>query len=154
MDLTQEQKATNFETCLHINRVRQLINRLVYLQLKRAEDHDQSKLEAPEVDLFTEYTPKLAASEYNSPEYQDFLKNLKPALDHHYGRNRHHPENHKNGVDDMNLIDILEMFCDWKAASERHNTGNLKKSIEINANRFNLAPQMVKIFENSINLFE
>lgn len=154
MELTLEQKATNFETLSHICRVRNLMNRLVFLQLKRSEEHDQSKLNSPEVELFTEYTPKLSKSEYNSPEYQEFLRNLKPALDHHYGRNRHHPENHKNGVDDMNIIDLLEMLCDWKAASERHNTGNLKKSIEINANRFNLSPQLVKIFENSINLFE
>lgn len=30
----------------------------------------------------------------------------------------------------MNLIDIVEMFCDWKAASERQLDGNLLKSIE------------------------
>ena len=72
-----------------------------------------------------------------------------PALAHHYANNRHHPEHHKNGVDDMTLIDVLEMLIDWKAASERHNDGNILKSIEKNADRFGLSPQLVKILENT-----
>ena len=64
-------------------------------------------------------------------------------------RNRHHPEHHKNGIDDMTLPDILEMFADWKASSERQNSGNILKSIEHNSGRFNINPQLVKIFENT-----
>lgn len=52
----------------------------------------------------------------------------------------------------MNLLDILEMLCDWKASSERHNDGNINKSIEINANRFNMSPQLVKILENTVKV--
>jgi len=112
--------------------------------------NDQSKLVNPEVKSFTKYTSKLAKCTYNSDEYKGYLKSMKPALDHHYACNRHHPEHYKDGVEDMNLLDILEMFCDWKAASERHNDGNIRKSIEINANRFGLSPQIVKIMENTI----
>lgn len=54
----------------------------------------------------------------------------------------------------MNLIDLLEMFCDWKAASERHNDGNLRKSIEINATRFGMSPDLVSIFENTMLLVD
>ena len=104
------------------------------------------------MELFTEYTSKLADVTYDSDEYKEYLGKLKPALDHHYANNRHHPEHHKNGIDDMNLIDIVEMICDWKAASERHNDGNIRKSIEINANRFGISPQMVKIMENTADL--
>jgi hypothetical protein len=52
----------------------------------------------------------------------------------------------------MNLIDLVEMLCDWKAASERHNDGNIRKSIEINASRFTISPQLVKILENTADL--
>jgi hypothetical protein len=150
--LTEPQKATNYDTFRHIERVRNLLNRCITDLLERGEKHDQTKLEAPEVELFTEYTPKLAACTYGSEEYQGFLKAIKPALDHHYANNRHHPEHHKNGVNDMNLLDIVEMLCDWKAASERHHDGNIRKSIEINANRFGLSPQLVKILENTADL--
>lgn len=54
----------------------------------------------------------------------------------------------------MNLLDLVEMFCDWKASSERHNDGNLLKSIDINATRFNLNPQLVKIFKNTVHFVE
>jgi hypothetical protein len=76
------------------------------------------------------------------------------ALQHHYDKNAHHPEHYKNGIEDMNLIDIMEMFCDWRAASMRHNNGNLRKSIEINGERFNMSPQLVKIFENTVGILE
>lgn len=148
-DLTLEEKATNFDTFRHIERVRNLLNACVVELLRRGELHDQSKLERPEVEIFTEMTAKLKASEYGSDEYNGFLKQMKPALEHHYARNSHHPEHHKNGINDMNLFDIVEMLVDWKAASERHNTGNIRKSIEINANRFGMSPQLTKILENT-----
>lgn len=150
--LTTDQKATNYDTFRHIERVRNLLNTCVVDLLRRAELHDQTKLESPEVEAFTEYTPKLATCTYGSDEYKGYLVAIKPALDHHYAHNRHHPEHHKNGVDDMNLLDIVEMLCDWKAASERHNDGNIRKSIEVNADRFRLSPQLVKILENTADV--
>lgn len=151
--LTESQKATNFETFRHIERVRNLLNLMVAELLRRGELHDQSKLASPEVEVFAEFTPKLAGSTYGSEEYEGFRQDMKPALDHHYANNRHHPEHFKGGVNDMTLIDVLEMLCDWKAASERHNDGNIRKSIEKNADRFGLSPQLVRILENTAELF-
>jgi len=150
--LSLEEKATNYDTFRHIERVRNLLNRCVKNLLKRGELHDQTKLAPPEVDAFTEYTPKLEGCTYGSEEYRGYLEKIKPALDHHYANNSHHPEHYKNGINDMNLLDIVEMLCDWKAASERHNDGNIRKSIEINANRFNMSPQLVKILENTADI--
>lgn len=150
--LTIEQKATNNDTFRHIERVRNLLNKCVSELLHRGERHDQTKLESPEVELFTEFTPKLAGSTYGSPEYEGFRKAMGPALEHHYANNSHHPEHWKNGIDDMSLLDIVEMLCDWKAASERHNNGNIRKSITINADRFKMSPQLVRILENTADL--
>jgi hypothetical protein len=75
---------------------------------------------------------------------------LKPALDHHYANNSHHPQFYKNGIDGMNLLDLVEMFFDWKAATERTKDGDIRKSIEINSTRFNISPQLVSIFVNTI----
>ena len=92
MTLTLEERATNNETFRHIERVRNLLNACVVELLKRGELHDQTKLESPEVEAFTEYTPKLAECTYGSDEYKGFLDAIKPALSHHYAHNRHHPE--------------------------------------------------------------
>lgn len=151
-NLSLEERATNNDTFRHIERVRNLLNACCIELMHRGELHDQSKLTNPEVALFTEFTPKLAGSTYGSAEYNQFKSEMGPALDHHYANNRHHPEHWANGIDDMNLIDLVEMLCDWKAASERHNDGNIRKSIEINADRFRMSPQLVKVFENTADL--
>lgn len=152
--LTKDQEACNYHTFRHIERVRNLLNKSIKVLMNRGENHDQSKLESPEVELFTEYTPKLKELTYNSPEYREMLVKLKPALDHHYANNRHHPEHFKNGVDDMNLFDLLEMICDWKASSERQHDGNIRKSIESNATRYGISPQLIKILENTADALE
>ena len=151
-DLTLEQQATNAATMTHIRRVQFYLHVFVRAILDRADVHDDSKLAPPEVVMFTEYTAKLAGMTYGSPEYEQCKKEMGPALAHHYANNRHHPEHFKNGIDDMTLLDLVEMFCDWKAATERHNDGNLRKSIEHNADRFEMSPQLVKIFENTVDL--
>lgn len=336
--LTEEQKATNYDTFRHIERVRNLLNRVAMKLLERGELHDQSKLVSPEVEAFTEYTGRLATTTYGSPEYDACKAAMRPALEHHYANNRHHPEfnrkneewrpiigfeqsyevssfgdirsitrlierpngngsflkesnllkqyitpkgylrlqlqyngkcknlmvhrivaeaflenkelkpevNHIDGnktnnkinnlewvtssenqqhayenylkkpaikyvvecpqldltsfgclemekmvrsvgyekvtaagiwssinnggkhfdlefigsnfetwmnspINDMNLLDLLEMMIDWKAASERHNDGNIRKSIEINGKRFEMSPQLIRIFENTVD---
>ena len=140
---------TNYETMQHIDNVQHFINVIVMELLRRGELHDKSKMSPEEVDIFVDYTPKLKACTYGSDEYKGFLAAMKPALDHHYGNNRHHPEHHKNGINDMDLVDIIELFCDWKAASLRHQNGNILKSIETNAERFQICPQLRQILENT-----
>lgn len=149
--LTIEQKACNDETWHHINRVQHYINIFVKELIDRAIAHDQSKLKTPEVEGFTKLTEKLKGLTYGSEEYKESLKELRPTLDHHYANNRHHPEFHKNGIKDMNLIDLVELICDWKAATERHNDGNIRKSLEINTKRYNISDELSGILENTVN---
>lgn len=142
------------ETQKHIEKVRKYIRFITDRLTTRGVNHDAGKLESPEVELFAEYTPKLAELEYGSDEYKECLTALKPALEHHYALYRHHPEHFPNGVNDMTLIDLCELIADWKAASERHNSGNLIKSIEINAERFNIDAQLKQILLNTAKVFD
>lgn len=155
-DLTLEEQACNFQTMRHIEKVRNYLSMMAIELLERARLHDQSKLQSPEVEAFTKLTPILSKLTFGSPEYNASKKELGEALDHHYAKNRHHPQHYKNGIRDMNLIDMIEMFCDWKAASERHNDGNLRKSITINGDKehFNFPPELIEIFENTVDLVE
>jgi len=152
-ELTLEEKATNNETREHIENVRNLLNIMVRELLRRGEIHDQSKLGDLERSTFVEFTPKLKGSTYGSEEYKGFLSEMKPALDNHYASNRHHPEHFKNGIKDMNLIDVLEMILDWRAASQRHQNGNVEKSVEVNRERFGLSDQLATIIINTYRDF-
>jgi Family of unknown function (DUF5662) len=151
--LSLEEKATNYDTITHIHHVAKNINKFVKALLTRGENHDATKLSRPEVEAFTNAAP-LKDMVYGSPEYQKSLDDLKPALEHHYRANSHHPQHYTMGIDGMSLVDIIEMFCDWSASSKRNKDGNLSNSIDINAERFNMSPQLVQIFKNSLYLLE
>lgn len=142
------------ETQKHIENVRKYIRFMIDKIDNRGVRHDASKLESPEVEIFAEYTPKLSTCAYGSDDYNRHLLEMKPALEHHYASNRHHPEHFVNGIDDMTLIDLIEMFCDWKASTLRHNDGNLLKSIETNAERFNMDGQLKQIFINTARMLD
>lgn len=144
-----EKYDSKVDTLLHIKRVNQLLTEAASELIRRANVHDNSKLQSPEKELFDEYTPKLKDCTYGSDEYKGYLKELKVALDHHYANNSHHPEHYKNGVNGFDLFDLIEMFFDWKAATERHIDGNILKSIEINKGRFQLSDQLCDIFTNT-----
>ena len=137
------------DTLLHIKRVNELMSMAAEELLRRARVHDESKLLSPEKELFDKLTPLLAGSKYMSEEYMGFLKELKPALDHHYANNPHHPEHHHDGVNGMGLFDVMEMFFDWKAASERHADGDIYDSISKNTDRFKIGPQLNSILINT-----
>jgi hypothetical protein len=144
----------NFATSEHIRLVAKNLMFFAKEILDRAAEHDASKLQPPEVDGFAVVTDQLAELTYMSPAYGEKLAELRPVLDHHYANNRHHPQFHKDGVRDMNLIDLVEMFADWHAASKRHNDGNIRKSIEKNSDRFEMGQALTRIFENTADLFD
>lgn len=138
----------------HRDLVSKLCNKFANMIRVRGKLHDASKLTDPEFPLFSEVTPKLAGLTYNSDEYKAMLGKLKPALDHHYANNRHHVEHYLNGISDMSLLDVVEMYLDWFAATKRHNDGNIRKSISINKERFKLSDELEQIFINTIELFD
>lgn len=142
------------ETLKHIRRVNELLIDASVELLRRAKVHDQSKLEEPEKSTFDEVTPLLSDLEFGTEEYTEATKRIKPALDHHYSKNPHHPQHYENGLNGMNLFDIMEMFFDWKAAGERTKEGDLRKSLEINSQRFGFSKQLKHIFENTINYLD
>lgn len=194
---------SNADTRKHQMRVMNLLCEVARELLVRGRTHDDSKLKEPEKSIFDEFTPKLKGSTYGSEEYKGFLASMKPALDHHYAHNRHHPEHfcwqcaicggvfsseeapevdwgdqkhrfcprcmpHDNssvvweaellhrsdgGIEGMTLIDLIEMLCDWKAASERHADGDVIKSIEINTGRFQIGDHLRMILLNTAKEF-
>lgn len=144
-----ELQDSTVDTLLHIKRVNELLMKACRILMRRAAVHDDSKLRSPEKELFDSLTPQLKGAIYGSEEYNGFLEAMKPALDHHYACNPHHPQHYSDGISGMNLFDLIEMFLDWKASSERQDTGNIVKSIEFNKKRFKICGQLTSIFKNT-----
>jgi hypothetical protein len=141
------------ETLKHSLRVGELMGQLIRELLDRSVKHDISKTEDPELAVFNEYTPKLQDTTYGSDEYKGYLAAMKPALDHHYGANRHHPEHFADGINGMTLADLIEMLADWKAATERHADGSLDRSLEIQRERFGISDQLAQILRNTAEAY-
>jgi hypothetical protein len=53
----------------------------------------------------------------------------------------------------MTLVDLIEMFCDWCAATERHEDGDIGRSIDVNMKRFGYGETLASIFVNTAQLY-
>lgn len=141
------------DTERHIEKVRGYLDRFAEALISRGEYHDSSKLTGIQKACFDENTPKLKTLTYGSKEYKKCLDDMNQALEEHYSYESHHPEHFKNGISGMNLLDLVEMFLDWMAATERHADGDIYASIEHNKDRFNIPDELADVFENTAELF-
>lgn len=137
------------DTKRHIDLVGDFMLEVVSRLISRANDHDASKLESPEKEIFDRYRPVLRQFKYDGPEYMTAIENIRQALDHHYRNNTHHPEHYENGIAGMSLLDLIEMFCDWYAAAEEQEGGSLTQSLAVNRGRFKLSNELFSIFKNT-----
>lgn len=138
-------------TMHHILRVKHLVNLFEFLLTEQVNTHDVSKLLPPEKVIFDEFTPKLKNTTFGSDEYKENINQMKPAIEHHNEYNRHHPEHFGDvGIKGMDLIDIVEMLLDWKAASERHADGDILKSLEIQQIKLGYDDTLKSILLNTI----
>jgi hypothetical protein len=138
----------------HIAQVRGLLLGVVFDLLERAHRHDRSKLESPEREIFDEFTPLLRDTTYGSDEYKSYLEQMGEGLAHHYAANDHHPEHFAQGVDEMDLVQLLEMLCDWLAATRRHADGDIQASITKNRQRFGYGPEIERLLRNTVGRLE
>ena len=141
-------------TAQHRARVRHLLHEARVELRRRGEEHDTSKFEEVELVPLAEMQ-RLVEEEgqaaYGSPEYERRKKLLAPMLTHHYAQNSHHPEHYENGVNGMDLFDLMEMFFDWKAASER---GEEVMNLSTACARYNVSQQLYEILANTARRLE
>lgn len=125
----------------HQHTVRQMLGAVSRLIVLRGKRHDRSKLRNDELPYFAK-AAELKTVKYGSKEYYRIKESiLGPACTKHYERNRHHPEHFENGIEDMNMLDLIEMLVDWNAACLRHDDPeehNIFKSINHNRMRFKI----------------
>jgi len=137
----------NRRTTKHKLQIMRFMLKVCFKLLKRAWVHDFSKYNKEEAPYFAA-AANTKNVVYGSKEYkQDVEVNLKPALEHHYKLNSHHPQHFKNGVKEMQPLDRIEMLVDWKASTLRNKGGDIKKSLELNRKRYGYTIQEMKNFE-------
>lgn len=138
------------DTKAHIIKVQDNIDAAIQNLNTRATLHDLSKLREPEKSGFDAMMGRLSNAVYGSDDYKAALAEGKSTIARHYAANDHHPEHWPGGVNDMSLLSILEMLCDWKAASERTKQGSIQQSLPINKERFGISDQLYAVLENTV----
>lgn len=133
----------------HISRVRKHINTFVQLLLKRAINHDKSKLEEPELSWWKEMD-KEPRYPYGSEEYKQKIKRWDKVFKHHYKYNRHHPEHYDYGVSEMTLVDIVEMMCDWLGYKDTITISEALKVCDEQMRRYNIPDGIRQIIFNTL----
>jgi hypothetical protein len=117
----------------------------------RALEHDATKLVEPEASAFARIEVERTNVVYGTPEYTAMMESVQPAIDHHYEYNDHHPEHHRDGIDGMNLLNVIEMLCDWKAASLRGQQRPFLEGMrDVSKERFGIDDQLFSILENTV----
>jgi hypothetical protein len=119
----------------------------------RLSEHDASKLCPPEKQMFDAWRPMLDANAVDSPAYKNALVAMGDALQHHHKANRHHPEHFENGIAGMTLIDLVEMVCDWSAASKRKDP-NGTVDMRWACDRFKIDGQLSTIIQNTLSFLD
>lgn len=104
--------STSSYTLEHINRVKAKMEFFASVLATRGANHDSSKLKEPEYSgwLAMDKEPRYP---YGSRKYYDKMFRYKEVLEHHYSINSHHPEHFEDPSNQMDLIDLIEMLCDW-----------------------------------------
>ena len=140
----------NEVTIKHIDRVNYLLCMAAKELERRGCVHDRSKLLPIESDPLQEMQDlidKEGQAPFGSDEYRRRTALLKPMLEHHYANNSHHPEHYENGISGMCLFDLMEMFFDWKAASERG--GDDAMGITYCVQKYGIPPMLESILNNT-----
>lgn len=104
----------------HKLRVKQWMNVFINELKRRADIHDNSKLEEPELSGW-KAMDKEPRYKYGTPEYNDKVNRYKWLMELHWRRNRHHPEYWQIWEEkkDRDLLDYIEMLIDWLSYTDR-----------------------------------
>lgn len=114
----------------------------------RALIHDLSKFLPDEASGFSKTARIYRRIPYGGSLYKESLNRVGKSLQKHYSRCRHHPQHYEEGITGMDLLDLVEMFYDWAAASKKQVNGSLSASIEKNKERFSIEEGLVRILMN------
>ena len=122
--------------------------------MDRGMVHDASKLTEEERRYYEEPVWLLNHEdvEYGSAEYKELTALMGKGWTHDTLVNDHHPEFYAS-IQDMTLFSLLEMLCDWIAASKRKDN-SASKAMEYMVADHLVDPQLEAILLNTLKQIE
>lgn len=151
-DLIQDTSA--FKTIKSILKHKKSVKEKLFFLIKelskRAEVHDDSKLQQPEINWLIEMDRE-PRYPYGSKEYFEKMKRWSKFFEHHYKMNRHHPDHFESlGILGMTLVDLAEYLCDIISYFDEMHVADAIKTIEDQQARFGLDEQLAQVLKNTL----
>jgi len=145
----KEQPTTEEYIISHIDRVKSWISRFATILYSRGIHHDESKLQEPEYSLWKKMDEE-PRYPYGTQQYKDKLERHKKVFKLHYRKNRHHPEHWNGWYSEMDLVDMIEMMCDWLGYKENISLSEAQKLIETQCKRYGFSNEMRGLLYNTL----
>ena len=149
MEKTIKELCFEADTLAHQKNVGKCMMDVAYNIMLRAMKHDESKMSEDEKPYYVNpvYRLNTGEVEYGSDEYKTLTAEMGKGWEHHATHNDHHPEffNADDPLSAMNFIQLIEMLCDWKAASMRRGNDPL-----LPLDRFDIDRRLKSIFKNTL----
>lgn len=131
--------------------------------IDKAISHDNSKFSEKEKPFYMDPVWVLNNEniEYGSERYKETYRKMGPGWDHHSHNNDHHPEFFENfavqtlndPIRAMDLFALLEMLCDWIAASKRKGNSSAF-ALEAMKKKYQVDEQLEAILRNTLGIVE
>lgn len=137
-------------TYRHIARVRELLGSFAIEMIKRGDRHDTSKFTPEELEplqRLQDLIDREGQAQFGTDEYKRRTDMLGDMITHHRANNSHHPEHYPDGIAGMDLFDLVEMFFDWKAASERADSSVMH--LDAACDKYQIDPMLRAILHNT-----
>ncbi len=114
----------------HLRRIQNKLNKAGNELIYRGEVHDQDKTENKTVNkAYEEHFAKLKEIEFGTEQYKQYeLDHFNKAHEIH-AQNRHHFYSHRNNIDDINLLDMIEAIVDISESSKQYGNGDYIESM-------------------------
>jgi len=131
--------------------------------LDRAIKHDASKLEEPERSAYIDPVWELNTTDvpYGSDRYKELISQMGEGWKHHESVNDHHVgyfipysvQTLNDPIRCMDLFVLIEMCCDWVAASSRKNN-DPELALNQLIQKYNVDDQLQQIIRNTIDIIK
>lgn len=141
---------TRKKTLGHINHTKKYISTIIKELESRAKSHDNSALYSPEIDVFAEYTEG-SSQDFIYGNCREYSDETTQVLKQHYEKNPHHIESYENGIQDMTLIDLMIMLCDWTAlfSKSKKRDKEIIEFIKQNKDKYGFSDEVMQILINT-----
>jgi len=134
----------------HRKSVRDKLRFIAQELLKRADNHDSSKLQFPEVEWLMEMDAE-PQYPYGSEEYNEKKERWSKFFTHHYANNSHHPEHYEGGINGMDLVDLCEFCIDIISYYDVLRVSQGERTLELQKERFHMSSQLRDVLSNTLN---